>query len=150
MKLTDLLSEQRIVLDVDAKSKQEIIGGLVALVVNGHDRQTLLDAILEREKLGSTGIGHGVAVPHVRLDAVETPEIAFGRTTRPLDFEALDDEPCSLFFLILGPTRKDAQDAYLQVMAKISRLMRHAEIRAALTAASTPADALAVLAENES
>ncbi|MFC1453116.1 PTS sugar transporter subunit IIA [Verrucomicrobiota bacterium] len=150
MKLTDLLKEQRIVLDVDAKTKEGIIGKLVDPVVNGHDRQTVLDAILEREKLGSTGIGHGVAVPHVRLDAVDAAEVVFGRSTRPIDFEAIDEEPCSLFFLVLGPTRQDAQEEYLQTMAKISRLMRNADIRDALASASTPVDALAVIAANES
>ena len=149
MKLTDLLSEQRIVLDAEVKTKEEIIGKLVDVLVNGYDRQGLLDAIMEREKLGSTGIGHGVAVPHVKLDAVDTAEIAFGRTARPIDFEAIDDEPCSLFFLILGPKRQDAQEKYLQTMAKISRLMRNADIREALASASTPAAALAVIAKNE-
>ena len=150
MKLTDLLNEQRIVLDVEVKTKDEIIGKLVDLMANGYDRQSLLDAIMEREKLGSTGIGHGVAVPHVKLDTVDTAEIAFGRTARPIDFEAIDDEPCSLFFLILGPTRQESQEKYLQTMAKISRLMRNADIREALASAGTPAEALAVIAENES
>lgn len=150
MKLTDLLKEQRIVLDVDAKTKEEIIGKLVDTVINGYDRQTVLNAILEREKLGSTGIGHGVAVPHVRLDAVDPAEVVFGRAAHPVDFEALDEEPCSLFFLVLGPTRQDAQEKYLQTMAKVSRLMRNADIREALASASTPADALAVFAANES
>ena len=150
MKLTELLKEQRIALDVEAKTRDEMIGKLVDLVVNGYDRQAVLDAIMEREKLGSTGIGHGVALPHVRLDAVNAAEIAFGRSTRPVDFDAIDDEPCSLFFLVLGPTSQDAQEKYLQTMAKISRLMRNAEIREALGAAATPSAALAVIAEQES
>lgn len=150
MKLANLLSEQRMVLDMDVKTKEDAIGKLVDLMANGYDRQGLVEAIMEREKLGSTGIGHGVAVPHVKLDAVDTTEIAFGRSARPVDFEAIDDEPCSLFFLILGPTRQEAQEKYLQTMAKISRLMRHAEIRKALASAGTPAEALAVIAENES
>jgi len=150
MKLIDLLNEQRIVLDVEVKTKDEIIGKLVDLMANGYDRQSLLDAIMEREKLGSTGIGHGVAVPHVKLDTVDAAEIAFGRTARPIDFAAIDDEPCSLFFLILGPTRQEAQEKYLQTMAKISRLMRNADIREALASAVTAAEARAVIAENES
>jgi len=150
MKLSELLSEQHIALDVEVKTKEEIIGTLVDALANGYDRQSLLDAIMEREKLGSTGIGHGVAVPHVKLDAVDTAEIAFGRSAQPIDFEAIDDEPCSLFFLILGPARQDAQEKYLQTMAKISRLMRNADIREALASVSTSAEALAVIAENES
>jgi len=86
MKLTDLLNEQRIVLDVEVKTKDEIIGKLVDLMANGYDRQSLLDAIMEREKLGSTGIGHGVAVPHVKLDTVDAAErgveLRFGAYTQ--------------------------------------------------------------------
>jgi mannitol/fructose-specific phosphotransferase system IIA component (Ntr-type) len=136
------------VLDFEAGTKEEIIGRLVDPIVNGYDRQTVLNAILARERLGSTGIGHGVAVPHVRLDAVDTAEVVFGRSARPIDFEALDEEPCSLFFLVLGPARQDAQEKYLRTMAKISRLMRNADIRKALASANTPADVLAVIAEH--
>jgi PTS system nitrogen regulatory IIA component len=149
MKLTDLLNEQRILLGVESRTKEEIIGKLVGLMANGYDRQALLDAVMEREKLGSTGIGHGVAVPHVKLDAVSMAEVAFGRSARPIDFGAIDDEPCSLFFLILGPTRQDAQEKYLQTMAKISRLMRNADIRKALASARTADEVLAVIAQNE-
>lgn len=150
MKLTDLLSEERIVLDMDAKTKEEIIAKLVDLVINGYDRRAVLDAILEREELGSTGIGHGVAVPHVRLDAVDAAEVVFGRSARPVDFEALDEEPCALFFLVLGPTRQDAQEKYLQTMAKISRLMRNAETRQALMTAASPGALMAAIATQES
>ena len=149
MKLTEMLKEERVVLDVDVKNKEEAIGKLVDLVVNGYDRKTLVDAILDREKLGSTGIGHGVAVPHVRLDSVKTAEIVFGRSLRPVDFDAIDDEPCSLFFLVIGPTRQEGQDSYLQTMAKISRLMRNSDLREAFKSAATPAALIAAIAANE-
>ncbi len=80
MKLNELIGEERILLNFDAENKDEAIGKLVDSVVNGFDRATVLGAILEREKLGSTGVGHGVAVPHVRIDSVETPVVVFGRS----------------------------------------------------------------------
>jgi len=150
MKLTDILNEDRIALDVEGNTKAELIGKLVDLVINGFDRETVLAAVMEREKLGATGIGHGVAVPHVRLDSVDKAVVAFCRSASPMDFGAMDDEPCSLFFLVMGPASEEGQEKYLQTMAKVSRLMRKSEIREALASAETPAAALAVIAENES
>ncbi len=149
MKLSESLSEERIVLDFDAKKKEDAIGALVDPVVNGYDREAVLNEILEREKLGSTGVGQGVAIPHVRMSEVEEPAVVFGRSARPIDFEAIDDEPCSLFFLVLGPTSADAQDAYLKTMAKISRLMRSADVRAKLASAGTADEVIEVIAANE-
>lgn len=149
MKLSETLNADRIVLDFDAKTKADAIGALVDPVVNGYDQDTILNEILEREKLGSTGVGQGVAIPHVRMAAVEEPAVVFGRSTKPVDFEAIDDEPCSLFFLVLGPTSADAQDLYLKTMAKISRLMRSADVRNKLASASTADEVIAIIAANE-
>jgi len=149
VKLSESLNADRIVLDFDARKKEDAIGALVDPVVNGYDRDAILTEILEREKLGSTGVGQGVAIPHVRMSAVEEPAVVFGRAARPIDFEAIDDEPCSLFFLVLGPTSADAQDAYLKTMAKISRLMRSADVRSKLASAATEDDVIEIIAANE-
>lgn len=142
MKLSDLLAEDKIHLNGKIKNRDEAVHKLVELVENGFDHETIFNSVLEREKLGSTGIGKGVAVPHVRLDSVARPEIAFMRIRKPIDFEAVDSEPCSLFFLVLGPTQKEMQGMYLQTMATISRLMRNSDLRDELLSAATPADVL--------
>lgn len=149
MKLSNSLSADRIVLDFEAKKKEDAIGALVDPVVNGYDRDAIIKEILEREALGSTGVGQGVAIPHVRMDAVDEPAVVFGRAAKPIDFEAIDDEPCSLFFLVVGPTSADAQDAYLKTMAKISRLMRNADVRTQLASAAGERDVIDVIAANE-
>ncbi len=92
MKLSESLNADRIVLDFDAKKKEDAIAALVDPVVNGYDRDTIVSEILEREKLGSTGVGQGVAIPHVRMAAVTEPAVVFGRSAKPVNFEAIDDE----------------------------------------------------------
>ncbi len=149
MKLSESLNADRIVLDFDAKKKEDAIGALADPVVNGYDRDTILNEIIEREKLGSTGVGQGVAIPHVRMAEVMEPAVVFGRSAKPVDFDAIDDEPCSLFFLVLGPTSADAQDGYLKTMAKISRLMRSADVRSKLASVATADEVIEIIAANE-
>ncbi len=149
MKLSELLEEKRIALDIRAKNKTDLIGSLVDLVINGFDRDTVLESVIEREKLGSTGIGHGVAIPHIRLDSVQRPAVAFGRSAEPVDFDSIDEEPCSLFFLVVGPSNQEFQEEYLKVMAKISRLMRISALRERLMTAVTPDEVLKAIMEEE-
>ena len=149
MKLSELLREDKIILDFKAKNKDAVLEVLVDKAVNGLSREALLSALREREKLGSTGVGFGVAVPHVRLDTVTEPVVVFGRTREAVDFDAMDGEPCRLFFLVLGPTRQDVQDAYLSTMAKISRLMRQEPVRMALLQTSSPREVLDLIRQRE-
>jgi PTS system nitrogen regulatory IIA component len=143
------MASNRVLINFVAETKEQAIGKLVDCVVNGFDREEVLASVLEREQLGSTGVGHGVAIPHVRIDAVNMPLVVFGRSARPIEFAAMDQEPCSLFFLVLGPTRSDAQEPYLQAMAKISRLMRNGTMRQALMSASSPEALLAAIVAGE-
>jgi len=149
MKLSEMFDESRILVNFKASDKKEVLRVLIDMVVNGYDRDELLQNIYEREELGSTGIGYGVAVPHIRLDNISEPVVAFGKSAQPVDFDALDDEPCTLFFLILGPTGQDAQSQYLKLMAKISRLMRNKSVRDALNAAKSADEVIRIIAENE-
>lgn len=149
MKLSNLLAEEKIRLDEKIKNRDEAVHKLVEIVEDSLDHETIFNAVLEREKLGSTGIGKGVAVPHVRLDSVAMPEVAFMRIKKPIDFEAVDSEPCALFFLILGPAREDSQETYLQTMATISRLMRNPDLRDQLLSAKTPTDILNIINTSE-
>lgn len=149
MKLSNLLSEDHIRLDEKIKNRDGAVHELAQMVENDLDRATIVNAVLEREKLGSTGIGEGVAVPHVRADFVTSPVVAFMRVKNPIDFEAIDNEPCSLFFLVLGPTQEGSQETYLQTMATISRLMRNPDLRDKLLSAATPSDVLNIIRTSE-
>jgi len=148
-KLGELLNERCVVLDFKAADKKEALERIIAPVAGAYDAAALLKALIEREALGSTGIGSGVAVPHVRLESVKEPVIVLGRSAKPVAFEAIDDEPCSLFFLVLGPAAKDAQEAYVGAMAKISRLMRQQAVRDRIMKAASPADVLAAIRSAE-
>ncbi len=149
MQLSEIIPESHILLNISAKSKHEVFSALVQPLANDFDTGSLLSALIQREELGSTGVGWGVAVPHVRLDEVETPVVVFGHLDKPIDFAAIDDEPCDIFFLVLAPSRKEEQDKYLQIMARISRLMRDKDVREKMSQATEPAQVLDIIRSQE-
>jgi PTS system nitrogen regulatory IIA component len=149
VKLSEMLDARRIRLDFKAAGKREAMEALLQPIAGDFDAGALLAALLQREELGSTGVGYGVAVPHVRLDSVDRAVVVFGRSARPVEFDAVDDAPCSLFFLVVGPSRKEAQEEYLQAMAKISRLMRDPAVRGKLMTVTSPADVVETLRQKE-
>jgi mannitol/fructose-specific phosphotransferase system IIA component (Ntr-type) len=148
-KLYELMSEKKVVLDFRAGSKKEAMERLIDPVAGGAAKTAILASLMEREELGTTGIGFGVAVPHVRQDSITEPVVVFGRSAKPLDFDAMDGAPCSLFFLVMGPVKSDAQESYLHAMAKISRLMRQPQNRERLMKAASVADVMTVVREGE-
>lgn len=148
MKLSEMLNKDQIILDFKADDKADIIRLLVDNL-QGVDKDGLLEQLLEREELGSTGIGEGVAVPHVRLDSVDELHVVFGRPQKPVDYDAIDEEPCSFFFLVIGSDAPDGRQNYLQLMAKISRLMRNQSARDGIQSAPSGEEVLAVIADNE-
>lgn len=130
MNLSEQITPSRVALDIKAKTREEVIEHLLSTLLEtgkSFDRARVLAEILRREALGSTGVGYGVAIPHARVDGVHEMLVAFGRTRSGIDVEAIDKEPARLFFLVIGP--KEDAGGYLQTMARISRLMRHNEIR---------------------
>ena len=131
--LADLLIPERIKVPLAATSKDEVLRELVSLAVPGaslaaHDAIT--DAVRERERLLSTGIGGGIAIPHGRTGAVEQLVLAAGVARTPVAFDALDGQPVSLFFLLLGP--ESVAGAHVRALGRISRLLRHESVRTAL------------------
>jgi len=145
MQLSEIIPESHVLLNLSARSKHDVFVALVKPLVSDFDSESLLTAMVKREELGSTGVGWGVAVPHVRLDEVETPVVVFAHLNKPIDFAAIDDEPCDIFFLVLAPSRKEEQDKYLQIMARISRLMRDKDVRDSLIKANGPAQVLEII-----
>ncbi|MDP2960866.1 MAG: PTS sugar transporter subunit IIA, partial [candidate division Zixibacteria bacterium] len=114
MKLSKFCAEDLIVFDLKGKTKNEVIEELVNLTSKSKlvkDKEEVLKAVLEREKLVTTGVGYGVAFPHAKTKAVKGIVIAFGRSKAGIDFEAMDKKPAYLFFLIVAP--EDAIGAHL-------------------------------------
>jgi mannitol/fructose-specific phosphotransferase system IIA component (Ntr-type) len=149
--LTDLLSIERIKIPLQAQTKEELLRELVDVCADAHgidDREDVLRAVREREAVLSTGIGHGVAIPHGKSAAVGGLRMAAGRGAQPIDFDALDGEPVSLFFLLVGP--ESAAGPHIKALSRISRLVRRDDVRERLVAATTPEEFLRALQEAES
>jgi fructose-specific phosphotransferase system IIA component len=149
--LTELLTVERIRIPLQARTKDELLAELVDVCADSDhidDRQDVLRAVREREAVLSTGIGHGVAIPHGKSAAVTELRMAAGRTAEPMDFDALDGAPVSLFFLLIGP--ESAAGPHIKALSRISRLVRQDEVRRRLTAARTAEDFLQALQEAES
>jgi PTS system nitrogen regulatory IIA component len=146
MTLAELPAPAAIDLHLRSQTRDQVLADLVErLVQNGRVQQpkALLEALLERERLGSTGIGHGVAVPHCRIPDVATPMIALGRTDANVDVDAIDGQPARLFFVLVAP--ENAAAVQVQLLARIARLMRDPDTRERLLTAETVEQALGVI-----
>ena len=125
VRLTKFLKESCISLGIKATSKKDAIAELVDLVAKSgkiKNKKIFLSAVLKREKLGSTGIGNGVAMPHAKSDAAKDFMIAFGRSEQGIDFGALDGEKTYLFFLLASPEKEVG--LHLKMLAKISHVVK--------------------------
>jgi len=124
MDLSDLIRPEAILPSVKATSKRQVIQELAAkgAELAGIDERQVFETLLEREKLGSTGIGDGIAIPHGKLPGLDQIHGAMARLTRPIDFESLDGQPVDLVFLLLVP--EDAGADHLKALARIARVLR--------------------------
>ncbi len=147
--VTELPAPAAIDLHLRSRTRDQVLAELVGrLAETGQvaQPQALLEALLERERLGSTGIGYGVAVPHCRMADVSVPLIALGRTDSEVDVDAIDGLPARLFFLLIAP--EGAAAVQVQLLARIARLMRDAATRQRLLEAETAEQALGVIRGN--
>lgn len=130
MKISDLLNPAAIVPDLKASNKNGALTQLTdALkeVESGIDRDEVISVLLERERLGSTGIGEGVAIPHGKLKTIDQLLLSFGRSREGVDFDSMDGKPAHLFFLLVAP--EDSVGIHLKTLARISKLLKNAEVR---------------------
>jgi PTS system nitrogen regulatory IIA component len=130
VEIADIIAPNGIILDLrSCNSKRQVLKELAqkAAATLGLDQQQLLDALMERERLGTTGIGHGIAIPHARLAGLSRLVGLFARLDHPVDFESLDDQPSDLIFLLLAPDSADADS--LKALARISRVLRDPALR---------------------
>ncbi len=146
MKLSKFCEENLVTFNMKASNKQEAIEELIDLAATSHsikDRDQLMADVKEREELVTTGVGWGVAFPHAKTKSAKGIVIAFGRSDKGIEFDAMDHKPVRLFFLIAAP--EDAIGAHLNVMARLSYLMKSEENRNKLLEASSPGDVLALM-----
>jgi len=120
----DLITLQGILPSLKAGNKKQALQELArkASELTGQHERAIFDVLLERERLGTTGVGHGIAIPHGKLPALERVWGLFARLERPIDFDAIDEQPVDLMFLLLAPEQAGAD--HLKALARVSRLLR--------------------------
>jgi PTS system nitrogen regulatory IIA component len=150
MRIMDFLSDKNITVDIKTKNKREVIEELVDLLVKSgevSDKKKMVQILLEREDLGSTGIGQGIAIPHGKSDTAKELAAAFGISKSGVGFEALDGEPVYIFFLLVAP--EGTAGAHLKALARISGLLKDKYFRRKLITAQSVQDVIEVIQEEE-
>jgi len=125
MEINDLLVPEGVVADLKATSKKQALQDLAkrAAEVSGLHERAIFDVLMERERLGTTGVGNGIAIPHGKLASLDRLHGLFARLEQPIDFHAIDERPVDLIFVLLAPENAGAD--HLKALARISRLLRN-------------------------
>lgn len=149
MKISDILKLDAIIADLKAKNKSDSIQELSGAVapVAGAEVHDVAEVLIERENLGSTGIGGGIAIPHGKLDTVKSIAVGFGRSIKGIDFDSLDNRPVHLFFLLLTP--EHSTGGHLKVLAQISKLLKMDQFKERLLSAGSTEQIHQIILEND-
>lgn len=150
MQISSILEEQFIAIRLPASSKEEALNRIIDMLGESpkvRDLDKVRTAILEREKLMSTGVGHGFAIPHGKTDALDDIVAAFAITEHPIDFQALDNQPVQLIFMLVG--KESHVGTHLKLLSRISRLMNKESFRQQLLAAQSAEEVLGLFNQEE-
>jgi fructose-specific phosphotransferase system IIA component len=150
MKISDILTEDLVVAGLKGKSKDGIIEAMIGIVSHSPkvlDKEKVRTAIFEREKIMSTGVGNGFAIPHGKTDAVSDIVAAFAVTEEEIDYDSLDEKPVRLVFLLVG--KDNLVGPHIKLLSRISRLMNKEEFRRQLLTLETPKEILDLFRQEE-
>ena len=149
MALADLLHQDAIIPALRANSKKQLLQELAAKAskLTGLPEREIFDVVLQRERLGSTGVGNGIAIPHGKLASIKSIAGIFARLEAPVEFEALDDQPVDLVFLLLAPEGAGAD--HLKALSRIARVLRDQDLVAKLRATESASAIYAFLNEEQ-
>lgn len=150
MKIMDILLKDAVILDIESEGKSEVLGELsraAAAAEPSLDADRLLQVLLDRENLQSTGIGDGVAIPHGKMPGLSRLVASFARSRTGVDFDSIDGQPTHLFFLLVVPEHSGGQ--HLKALARISRFFRDAGFRKALAEAESREDVFRAIEEQD-
>jgi PTS system nitrogen regulatory IIA component len=150
MRLSEILDAQNIIPDLKARDKKKALEELAETIVNSRpslDKTALVKVLLERERLGSTGIGDGVAIPHGKFHGISEPVISFGRSIKGLDFESMDGQPVFLFFLLVAP--ENSASVHLKALARIAKLLKNSTFRKTLMEIPTGQELYKTIIQND-
>lgn len=147
MEITALINTESVISNLRATSKKQALQELAkrAAVITGLHERAIFDVLMEREKLGSTGVGNGIAIPHGKLSNLERLYGLFARLERPVDFHSVDEQPVDLIFLLLAPESAGAD--HLKALARVSRLLRDKSMCAKLRGTDSAEALYALLTE---
>ena len=148
MEIADLVGVDGVVADLNVSSKKQALQELShrAAALTGLHERAIFDTLLERERLGTTGVGVGIAIPHGKLPELERLHGLFARLAKPIDFEAIDEQPVDLIFLLLAPESAGAD--HLKALARVSRLLRDKAVCDKLRGSDTAEAIYALLTES--
>jgi len=138
MKLSEIIEEEDIISDLKASDKKSVLEELSEVISNHEpsiNKKDIVKVLMERERLGTTGIGDGVAIPHGKLNGVRQPLISFGRSKKGMDFDAMDGQPAYLFFLLIAP--ENSSGIHLEILARIAKVLKNSSFRKKLMEADT-------------
>ncbi|MGD9741227.1 MAG: PTS IIA-like nitrogen regulatory protein PtsN [Dongiaceae bacterium] len=147
MEIAELLSPESVIPNLRATSKKQVLQELArrSAEATGLHERAIFDVLLERERLGTTGVGHGIAIPHGKLAELKKLFGLFARLEQPVDFDAIDEQPVDLIFLLLAPETAGAD--HLKALARVSRLLRDRAVCEKLRGANQPEALYALLTE---
>ena len=148
MNINDMLSDDTFLMNYDGTSKKQVLEELskLAEIKLGINSRTLLENLTKREKLGSTAVGNGIAIPHANISSVDRPFVFVSTLVNGLDFNSSDDLPVDIIFLLIAPDKKGSE--HLQALALISRLLRNKELTTKLRGCKSAESALAVISQS--
>jgi nitrogen PTS system EIIA component len=150
MKITEMLRREFVLEELKARSKQDVLvelGGALAKGKTEVNPDAMLHVLLERERLGSTGIGDGIAIPHGKIPGLDQILISFGRSREGIEFEAMDGKPVHLFFLLMAP--ENSVGGHLKALARISRMLKDPSFRKNLLNAKKDEDLFGIIAKKD-
>ncbi len=151
MKISDILTEDLIKIHLQGDTKESVINEMIELISNSNkvlDKEKVRSAIFDREKIMTTGVGNGFAIPHGKTDAITDIIAAFGITENPIDYQALDEKPVRLLFLLVG--KENMVGPHIKLLSRISRLMNKDEFRQKLLTLTSAADVIETIKTEES
>jgi len=138
LEINDVLKKESVIPNLYSKTKSEVIRELsdkVATIYPNFNRDNLISVLLEREKLCSTAVDEGVAIPHGKMSGISSIIVAFGRSIEGIDFESLDGNPTHLFILLIAP--ENSSGVHLKILARISRIFKNPDFRSRITKAGS-------------
>ena len=149
MKILDVLPKEAIIVDLQSTDKKGVIEELVTPIVDltGVDHEELVRVLMERERLGSTGIGGGIGIPHGKLKDLKSLVLGFGLSRKGVDFESMDGRPTHIFFLLVTP--ENSTGLHLKLLARISKILKNDPIKERLLKAGNPDEVISIIAEDD-